>query len=69
MEVMKNISLMTETPARKMTKDAMEKDFEFRISERLTLSLQEAGIITDEECKRIRALNIMTFRPFYAELY
>ena len=34
MEVMKNISLMTETPARKMTKDAMQADYEYRMAQR-----------------------------------
>lgn len=69
MGVYKNTSLSTETPARKMTEDAMQKDFEFRISEKLTLSLLDAGIITTDECTKIRALNLEKFYPFYAELY
>lgn len=57
MGVYKNTSLSTETPARAMSEDAMQKDFEFRISEKLTLSLLDAGIITADECTKIRALN------------
>ena len=69
MGVYNNTSLSTETPARAMSEYAMQNDFEFRISEKLTLSLLDAGIITADECTKIRALNREKFYPFYAELY
>lgn len=46
MEVMKNISLMTETPARKMTKDAMQADYEYRMAQRFIKNLMGQGKIS-----------------------
>ena len=69
MGVYKNTSFSTETPARKMTEDAMQKDYEFRIAQQLTISLLQAGLITADECTKIQAQNCENFYPFYAELY
>ena len=77
MGVYKNTSLSTETPARAMSEDAMQKDFEFRISEKLTLSPSRAhssatsfsSLFRSRPLSAIRALNREKFYPFYAELY
>lgn len=66
--VLSNRSLITATPARKMTMDAMQKDFEYRIAENLIDRLLKNGLISDEEHSKINALNIKTFTPFMAEL-
>ena len=54
MEVMKNSSLMTDTPARKMTKDAMQDDYEYRMAQRFIKKLLDDGLISlceyDEVC-------------------
>lgn len=68
MEVKKNASLMMETPARKMTKDAMEKDFEYRMAQRFIKKLLDDGLISLCEYDKISALNREKFCPFMAEL-
>ena len=68
MEVTKNISLMTETPARKMTKDAMQADYEYRMAQRFIKKLLDDGLISLCEYDKISALNREKFCPFMAEL-
>ena len=59
---------MTDTPARKMTKEAMEKDFEFRMAQRFIKELLDDGLISLCEYDKISALNREKFCPFMAEL-
>lgn len=63
-----NNSHITLTPPRKMTMDAMQKDFEYRIAEKLVDKLLYKGLISDEESCQINALSIKSFTPFMAEL-
>lgn len=66
--VLSKKSLITATPARKMTMSAMQKDFDYRIAEKLIDKLLKNGLISDEEHSQINALNIKSFAPFMAEL-
>ena len=68
MHVTKSIPSSIDVSARKMTKEAMQKDFEYEIAQKLTQSLLEQGIISTEEYNKIEALNIEKFSPFYKDL-
>lgn len=59
---------ITATPPRKMNMDAMQKDYEYRMAEKLLDKLLNSGLITDEESHQINALNIKSFTPFMVEL-
>ena len=61
-------SHITLTPPRKMTMDAMQKDFEYRIAEKIVDKLLKNGLLSDEESSQINALNIKSFTPYMAEL-
>ncbi len=65
---MNNFSLITSTPPRKMTTDSMQSDFDYRMAERLTSILLENNLISEEEYRKINALNIKSFHPFLAEI-
>ena len=68
MEVAKNVSLMTETPARKMTMEAMQADYDYRMAQRFIKNLLDQGLISLCEYDKISALNREKFCPFMAEL-
>ena len=68
MEVRKNAALMTDTPARKMTKDAMQADYEYRMAQRFIKKLLDDGLISLCEYDKISALNREKLCPFMAEL-
>lgn len=68
MEVTKSIPSFIDVSARKMTKEAMQKDFEYEIAQKLTQSLLEQGLISTEEYNKIKVLNIEKFSPFYKDL-
>ena len=68
MAVIRSNSHITLTPPRKMTMDAMQKDFEYRIAEKLVNKLLKNGLLSDEESSQITALNIKSFIPFMSEL-
>lgn len=68
MHVTKIIPSSIDVSARKMTKEAMRKDFEYEIAQKLTQSLFDKGLISTEEYNKIKVLNIEKFSPFYKEL-
>lgn len=68
MEVKKNASLMTETPARKMTLESMQSDYEYRMAQRFIKKLLDDGLISLCEYDKISALNREKFCPFMVEL-
>ena len=68
MEVRKNAALMRETPARKMTMEAMQADYEYRMAQRFIKKLLDDGLISLCEYDKISALNREKFCPFMAEL-
>lgn len=68
MEVTKNTPVAVDVAPRRMTLDAMQKDFEYEMAQKLTKSLLDQGIISIDEYDRISALNAQKFSPFYADL-
>lgn len=68
MHVTNSIPSSIDVSARKMTKEAMRKDFEYEIAQKLTQSLLEQGLISTEEYNKIKVLNIENFSPFYKDL-
>lgn len=61
-------SRITLTPPRKMTMEAMQKDFEYRLAEKIVDKLLKKGLISGEESCQINALNIKSFTPYMSEL-
>ena len=68
MYVTNSIPSSIDVSSRKMTKEAMRKDFEYEIAQKLTQSLLEQGLISTEEYNKIKVLNIEKFSPFYKDL-
>lgn len=68
MQVSKNVSVVTPTPARIMTKEAMQRDFDYEVAQKITKNLLDEGLISIDEYDRISALNAQKFSPFYADL-
>lgn len=68
MQVFKEPAINLQIASRVMTTEAMQKDFEYEIAQKLTRTLQEKGIISVDEMNRIFALNKEKFSPFYAEI-
>ncbi len=68
MDVTNNIREMMDTPAREITIEGMQLDFEYEIAQKITRSLFEQGLISEEEQVRITRLNQETFPPLYKEL-
>lgn len=68
MEVTKNTPVAVDVAPRRMTLDAMQKDFEYEMAQKLTKSLLDQGLISIDEYNRISALNAQKFSPFYADL-
>lgn len=68
MQVIKDTGSVEATPARVMTREAMQQDFEFEMAENITRSLLEKGFITAEEKDRISTLNREKFSPFYGDI-
>ena len=59
---------MTQVIPRRMTKEVMQREYDFTLAQMLTKKLLVAGKITKEEFEKITALNVKTFRPWLAEL-
>lgn len=68
MEVTKNTPVAVDVAPRRMTLDAMQKDFEYEIAQKLTKSLLDQGLISIDEYDRITTLNREKFSPFYGDL-
>lgn len=68
MEVTKNAPVAVDVAPRRMTLDAMQKDFEYEMAQKLTKSLMDQGLISIEEYDRISTLNREKFYPFYGDL-
>lgn len=68
MKVTKNATLMTETPARKLTLESMQADFEYRMAQKLTEKFLEQELITADEFNKLSSLNREKFSPFLPEL-
>ncbi len=68
MEVTKNTPGKLSVPARAMTEETMQKDFEYEMAQKFTKSLMDSGLISTDEYDRISALNREKFSPFYGDL-
>lgn len=68
MEVTKNAPVAVDVTPRRMTLDAMQKDFEYEMAQKLTKSLLDQGLISIDEYDRISTLNREKFYPFYGDL-
>lgn len=68
MEVTKNAPVAVDVVPRRMTLDAMQKDFEYEMAQKLTKSLLDQGLISIDEYDRISILNRGKFYPFYGDL-
>ena len=68
MDVTTDIWAVMDTPARGITIDSMQCDFDYEIAQIITRSLCEKGLISEEEQIRISKLNKERFSPLYKEL-
>lgn len=68
MQVFKDPAINLQVAPRMMTQEAMQKDFEYEMAQKLTKNLYEKGIISVDEMNRIMALNKEKFSPFYGEI-
>lgn len=64
MSVQIDTNMSTDTPSRKMTQEAMQRDFDYRIADNLMHMLLDKGLITENEYEDIRNLNSKDFHPF-----
>lgn len=68
MQVFKDELCNSEIVPRVMTKDAMQKDFEYEMAQKLTIRLYEENLISVDELHRISALNREKFYAFYDDI-
>ena len=68
MQVFKEPAINLQVAPIVMTQEAMQKDFEYEMAQKLTRNLYEKGIISVDELHRIQTLNKEKFSPFYTEI-
>ena len=68
MQVSKNMPVADHVPSRRMTKEAMQKDFDYEMAQKITKNLLDEGLISSDEYDRISELNAQKFSPFYGDL-
>ena len=68
MQVTQTVGLALTTPARVMTAEAMQQDFEYEMAEKFTKALLNKGLISEDEKARISTLNREKFAPFYGDI-
>lgn len=68
MEVTKNAPVAVDVAPRRMTQEAMQKDFEYEMAQKITRNMLEQDLISIDEYDRISALNRVKFSPFYGDL-
>lgn len=54
---------------RKMDEAQMQRDMDFRLSQKILSGMHENGLITDDEFDKITAQNRKSFSPYLTELY
>ena len=62
-------NMILATQARQITVSSMQKDYEYRCAQKMTLAVFDAGLLSKDEFEQISSLNEKTFAPFLAELY
>lgn len=68
MQGFKDPAINLQVAPRMMTQEAVQKDFEYEMAQKLTKNLYEKGIISVDEMNRIMVLNKEKFLPFYGEI-
>ena len=68
MDMANDFRALVDTPARGITVEDMQQDFDYEIAQMLTRSLLDNGFISEEEHRRISKLNKESFSPLYKEL-
>ncbi len=68
MEVSRSTQLELDVAPRRMTQEAMQKDFEYEMAQKITRNMLEQDLISIDEYDRISALNRVKFSPFYGDL-
>lgn len=68
MEVSRSTQIELDVAPRRMTQEAMQKDFEYEMAQKITRNMMEQDLISIDEYDRIRALNRVKFSPFYGDL-
>ena len=68
MEVSRSTQIELDVAPRRMTQEAMQKDFEYEMAQKITRNMLEQDLISIDEYDRISALNRVKFSPFYGDL-
>lgn len=68
MNVTNSMPTSIDVSARKMTKETMQKDFEYEMAQKITKLLLEQGLISIEEYNKIKVSNMEKFSPYYKDL-
>ena len=69
MQVFKDTPINLDVTPRAMTQEAMQKDFEYELAQKLTKNMYEKGLISVDELHRISALNREKFCAFYGDIF
>lgn len=51
-----------------ISKEVMQRDYDFAVGEMINKMLLDEGLITKDESLRLRELNKKSFNPLYAEI-
>lgn len=68
MEVSRSTQIELDVAPRRMTQEAMQKDFEYEMAQKIARNMLEQDLISIDEYDRISALNRVKFSPFYGDL-
>ena len=68
MQVIKNLPVDLGEGPRQMTKEAMQRDYEYMMAQKFTKAMYEKGLISFGEMNRIMELNKERFHPFYKDI-
>ena len=52
----------------RITNEELQREYNFILAEQITKKMLDEGLITHEEYKRIRRLNIQSFKPLLYQL-
>ncbi len=68
MQVFNDLKLVVPEEPRKVTKENMQKDFDYEMAQILTKLLLNNGLINEGEFIEIDRLNKKNFTPLYADI-
>lgn len=52
----------------RITHEELQRDIDYFVADQITKKMLEEGLITQDEYKKIRQLNLKTFKPFLYQL-